>query len=64
MRPRVFVTQPIAASALERLRGLADVTINSDPVRIVSVDELSAAAGATARQPARANERARPSLSG
>jgi len=46
MRPRVFVTQPIAASALERLRGLADVTINSDPVRIVSVDELSAAAGA------------------
>ena len=46
MRPRVFVTQPIAASALERLRGLADVTINPDPVHIVSMDELSAAAGA------------------
>jgi len=46
MRPRVFVTQPIAASALERLRGLADVTVNPDPAHIVSVDELSAAARA------------------
>ena len=43
MRPRVFVTQPIAASALERLRGLADVRFNPDPVHIATRDELVAA---------------------
>ena len=44
MRPRVFVTQPICASALERLRAMADVTMNPDPVHIVTRDEMAAAA--------------------
>jgi len=44
MRPRVFVTQPIAASAMERLRALADVTMNPDSVHIVTSDEMAAAA--------------------
>ena len=44
MRPRIFVTQPIAASALERLRGIAEVTMNPDPVHIVTPDEMAAAA--------------------
>ena len=44
MRPRVFITQPVAASALERLRALADVTMNPDPVHIVTSDEMAAAA--------------------
>jgi len=44
MRARVFVTQPIAASALERLRKLADVTMNPDSVHIVTRDEMAAAA--------------------
>ena len=44
MRPRVFLTQPIAASALERLRSFADVTMNPDPVHIVTRDEMAQAA--------------------
>lgn len=43
-RPRIFVTQPVAASALERLRKVADVELNPDPVHIVTKDELIAAA--------------------
>ncbi len=43
MRARVFLTQPIAPSALERLRGLADVALNSDATHIPTVDELVAA---------------------
>lgn len=43
MRPRIFLTQPIAASALERLRGLGDVEMNSDPLHIVTPDELATA---------------------
>ena len=43
MRPRVFVTQPIAASALARLEAVADVAINNDPLHICTRDELIAA---------------------
>lgn len=42
-RPRIFITQPVAASAIERLRGVADVDLNPDPVHIVTKDELLAA---------------------
>lgn len=34
-KPRVFVTQPIAASALTRLRELAAVTVNNDSRKII-----------------------------
>jgi glyoxylate reductase len=43
MRARVFVTQPVAASAVERLRRVADVTVNPDASRAMSKDELLAA---------------------
>jgi glyoxylate reductase len=43
MRPRVYVTQPIAHSALERVRAVADVRINDDPLRIPTAAELCAA---------------------
>lgn len=43
MRPRVYVTQPVAASALERLRTVADVELNPDSVHIVTKNELLAA---------------------
>ncbi|HEV8519629.1 MAG TPA: D-glycerate dehydrogenase [Burkholderiales bacterium] len=43
MRPRVFITQPVASSAVERLRRVADVHLNPDPLHIVSKDELLAA---------------------
>ena len=44
MRPRVFLTQPIAVTALERLQSLAEVTMNKDPVHIVTRDEMAEAA--------------------
>src|SRR4030095_1774448 len=37
---RVFVTQPIPASAMERLRKLADVEWNRDDVHIMTKEEL------------------------
>ncbi len=40
MRPRVFVTQPVAARALDRLRTVADVDGNPDPQRILTPREL------------------------
>lgn len=43
MRPRVFVTQPVAPSAIERLRALAEVEVNPDPLHIPGRDELIAA---------------------
>lgn len=43
-RPRIYVTQPIAASALARLNAVAEVTLNSDPLHIVTQEELIAAA--------------------
>lgn len=40
MRPKVFVTQPIAESALVRLREIADVEINQDSSRILAKPKL------------------------
>jgi glyoxylate reductase len=40
---RVFITQPIPQSALERLLGLAEVDWNQDDAHILSRDELAAA---------------------
>src|SRR5690349_4583183 len=42
-RPRVFVTQPIAASALERLRAIADVEVNPDSSQVLAKEKLIAA---------------------
>jgi glyoxylate reductase len=41
-RLRVFVTQPIAESALARLRPLADVEVNADSSRLISKADLCA----------------------
>ena len=41
-RLRVYLTQPIAAEALARLRGTAEVTMNDDPLHMVTRDELAA----------------------
>jgi len=43
VRARVFVTQPIAASALERLRAMAHVDVNPDSTHIPDGGELAAA---------------------
>jgi len=43
MRPRVFITQPVARSAIERLRGVADVEWNRDALHTMSRGELCAA---------------------
>lgn len=43
MEPRIFVTQPIPASALERLQRLAPVDWNHSDVHILTKDELVAA---------------------
>ena len=43
LRPSVFITQPIAPSAIERLRSVAKVEFNPDPVHIMTRDELCAA---------------------
>jgi glyoxylate reductase len=42
-RPRVFVTQPIAPSALARLRAMAEVRVNADASRILPKSRLIAA---------------------
>ena len=44
MRPRVYVTQPIAESALLRLREIADVEVNHDSSRILAKPKLVEAA--------------------
>jgi len=44
MRARVFITQPVAARAIARLREVADVGLNTDPLHIPGKDELLAAA--------------------
>ena len=44
MRPRIYVTQPITRSAIERLEKVADLTINRDPLHIATKDELLQAA--------------------
>ena len=43
MRPRVFITQPVAQSAIERLQSLAKVEWNRDALHIMTKDELIAA---------------------
>ena len=43
MRPRIYITQPIAESALARLRKVADVTMNKDSSRILDRRKLVAA---------------------
>ena len=42
-RPRIFVTQPVAKSALDRLRKVATVTVNPDSSRIMPKRQLIAA---------------------
>ena len=42
MRPRIFITQPAADSAVARLRAVADVEMNPDTLHIVTKDELLA----------------------
>ena len=41
-RPRIFITQPVGASAIERLRAIADVEVNPDTLHKVTKDELLA----------------------
>src|SRR5205809_1773437 len=43
MRPRVFITQPVAHSAIERLRTVADVDWNPDIEHTMTKEELCAA---------------------
>lgn len=43
-KPRVFVSQLIAPSALDRLRGIANVTINKDSSKILAKPKLIAVA--------------------
>jgi glyoxylate reductase len=45
MRPRIFVTQPVVDSAIDRLRQVADVEINADSSRIIAHEALIAAVG-------------------
>ncbi len=40
MRPKIFITQPVAQSAIERLRAVADVTLNTDTAHIATKSEL------------------------
>ncbi len=39
-RPRVFITQPVAQSAIERIAAIADITANPDSSRILPKAEL------------------------
>lgn len=43
MRPRVFITQPVHPSAIERLQKIADVEWNGNPLHILDKTELTAA---------------------
>ena len=43
MRPRIFVTQPVAKSAISRLRKVATVKVNPDASRIIAKKALIAA---------------------
>jgi glyoxylate reductase len=43
-RPRIFVTQPVARSALVRLRAVAEVDCHADALRVLDHDALCAAA--------------------
>lgn len=39
-RPKTFITQPVADSAVERIAAVSDVTINPDASRILSHDKI------------------------
>lgn len=41
-RPRIYITQPVGASAVARLRAVADVEMNPDTLHKVTKDELLA----------------------
>jgi glyoxylate reductase len=41
-KPRIFITQPVGASAIARLRAVADVEVNPDTLHKVTKDELLA----------------------
>jgi glyoxylate reductase len=43
MRPRIFITQPVAGSAIERLRRIATVKVNPDSSHIITKQALMAA---------------------
>ena len=43
IRPRIYITQPVASSAIERLKQVAEVEWNPDPVHIMAKEELCAA---------------------
>lgn len=36
MRPRIFITQPVVTSALERLKAIADVEVNPDSSKVIA----------------------------
>lgn len=40
MRPKIFITQPVAESAIERLRAVADVELNPNTLHKVTKSEL------------------------
>lgn len=42
---RIYITQPVARSAITRLQAVAEVRINPDPLHIATRDELTAALG-------------------
>jgi glyoxylate reductase len=42
-RPRIFITQPIAQSAIDRLQSFGEVAWNRDPLHIMIRDELAVA---------------------
>ena len=42
MRPKIYITQPVATSAIKRLRAIADVEVNPDTLHKVTKDELLA----------------------
>ncbi len=46
MRPRIYLTQPVAPSAIARLQKVADLTLNNDPLHIATKAELLDAARA------------------
>jgi len=40
MRPRIYITQPVAPSAVERLKKIADIDMNPDSVHIPGKEEM------------------------
>jgi glyoxylate reductase len=47
MTPKVFLTQPVAQSAIARLRAICELTLNDDPLHIATKEELIAGARAS-----------------